>query len=81
MEGDHDCSYTIKIKGQKITVEDTTEEVRDSKIATLNNLRERIAKLEQELGDDVDEEDWAFEEWNEDEDESDDSDEDWDDKD
>ena len=50
MEGDHDCSYTIKIKGQKITVEDTTEEVRAAKVATLDNLRERIAQLECELG-------------------------------
>lgn len=70
MEGDHDCSYTIKIKGQKITVEDTTEEVRDSKIATLDNLRERIIKLECELG-------YFDEDW----DEGDGPDDDWGDKD
>lgn len=70
MEGDHDCSYTIKIKGQKITVEDTTEEVRDSKTVTLNNLRERIIKLECELG-------YFDEDW----DEGDGPDDDWGDKD
>ena len=70
MEGDHDCSYTIKIKGQKIIVEDTTEEVRDSKTVTLNNLRERIIKLECELG-------YFDEDW----DEGDGPDDDWGDKD
>lgn len=82
MEGDHDCSYTIKIKGQKITVEDTTEEVRTSKVTTLSNLRERVAKLEHELGcfdEDWDEEDGPDDD--DDNDEIDDSDEDWDDED
>lgn len=72
-ESNH-CSYIIKIKGQKIIVEDNTEEVRASKIETLNNLRKQIASLEHELGYDVDVED-------EEEDEEDGSDDDWDDED
>ena len=72
-ESNH-CSYTIKIKGQKIIVEDNTEEVRASKIETLNNLRKQIASLEYELGYDVDVDD-------EEEDEEEESDDDWDDED
>jgi len=75
--GDYDYIYTIRIKGQKITVEDHTEEIHASKEATLLNLRERIAKLENELGYNVDEETWALEDW----DEEDGSDDNWDDED